>query len=154
MGNPYTVLKAKWTLSTKNSATKVPLPLLSFSGPLPLTISTFSPLSLPLPLLLLPFHYLFSPLLLITSPHHLFSLSLFFFTTSSYYLLSSPLLTTSYNYFSSPLLITITGRHVFMGYMYMPDKTSEAIDDDGTYVCVYVHVCMRVRMNGRAAYNH
>ena len=27
-----------------------------------------------------------------------------------------------------------------MGYMYMPDKTAEAIDDDGTYVCICVHV--------------
>ena len=23
------------------------------------------------------------------------------------------------------------GRHIFMGYMYMPDKTAETIDEDG-----------------------
>ena len=36
----------------------------------------------------------------------------------------------------SPLLITLTGRHVFMGYMYMPDKSAETIDEDGTVTLV------------------
>ena len=52
-----------------------------------------------------------------------------------------PLLTAS-------LLMIITGRHVFMGYMYMPDKSAETIDDDGTcvhtaYMRAYTYVIMR-----------
>ena len=35
--------------------------------------------------------------------------------------------------FSTSLLMTITGRHVFMGYMYMPDQSAETIDEDGIY---------------------
>jgi long-subunit acyl-CoA synthetase (AMP-forming) len=50
------------------------------------------------------------------------------------------------------------GRHIFMGYMYMPDKTAETIDaegylhsgdiaeldDDVVRVCVFVCVCARM----------
>ena len=41
-----------------------------------------------------------------------------------------PLLTL---FFTTSLFMNVTGRHVFMGYMYMPDKSAETIDEDGTY---------------------
>ena len=38
-----------------------------------------------------------------------------------------------FSLFITSLLMIITGRHVFMGYMYMPDKSAETIDEDGMY---------------------
>lgn len=123
VGNPYTVLRVKWTLLTRNSATKVTLNLflslyLSLSP-----ATTFNPLtSLHSDR---PFCYIH---ISIFRFHIFISTTL---TSTTHHLFSPPLLTTASHHCFS-LLITVTGRHVFMGYMYMPDKSAETIDEDGT----------------------
>ena len=116
MGSPYTELRAKWTLLTRNSATKVTLLLFLFLSLYPslslCSATTFNPLFWYLALTIfvtftsLSFAFTFSSSTTFTSTSH------YLFTSSSHsHYFSLTLLSTSYHHLYPPLLLTANNSH-------------------------------------------
>ena len=54
-----------------------------------------------------------------------------------FFLLHSVVVTLIYAFSCFFVSFYLIGRHIFMGYMYMPDKTAETIDEDGKRCCTF-----------------